>query len=134
MKLVPVPYEMLNRVLAKTEALVAQGLKDTDTVTPEQAKQFLLRKEWEMLVVLNNDGVIDGIFLVSFTQEPNFKLCMITCAAGIGIVNKEISKQMDEFAISKGAIRLMALAKKSTARLYKQVGFIEKTAIMEKVI
>lgn len=115
------------------EPLIESALADTDTITTEQTIEKILSGEFTLLMGINEGGFA-GIYVLSFSEEANGSICMIVCAAGRGMASQEAFDSVCEFAKQNGAGRIMALAKKSAARLYERVGFKEKTSIMEKLL
>ena len=62
-------------------------------------------------------------------------LLNIAFAGGKGIVVKEVTDQIEQFARSQGATKIKAQAKDSQARLYKMVMGLEKTTnVVEKLL
>ena len=126
------PFEF-PKMLGTVEPLIESALADTDTITTEQTIEKILSDEFVLLMAIG-DGGFAGIYVLSFSEEANGAICMIVCAAGRGMASQEAFDAVCEYAKAKGSSRIMALAKKSAARLYERVGFKEKTSIMEKLL
>jgi hypothetical protein len=120
-------------VLNSVEPLIEAALSDTDTITPDQTIEKLHSGEFTLVMVFGDSGFL-GAYVLSFSDESNGHICMIVCAGGRGLASQEAFDNLCEYAKQKGASRIMALAKKSAARLYERVGFKEKTSIMEKLL
>lgn len=123
----------LSKMLGTVEPLIESALADTDTLTTDQAIEKIHNGEFVLLMAIGDTGFL-GIYVLSFSEEANGAICMIVCAAGRGMASQEAFDSVCDFAKEKGASRIMALAKKSAARLYERVGFKEKTSIMEKLL
>jgi hypothetical protein len=121
----------LSPMLGTVEPLIEAALLDTDTITVEQVIEKIYAGEFILLLAVGDGGFL-GIYVLSFSEEPSGSICMIVCAAGRGMASQDAFDSVCTFAKEKGASRIMALAKKSAARLYERVGFKEKTSIMEK--
>jgi hypothetical protein len=123
----------LSMMLGTIEPLIESALSDTDTITVEQAIEKIYSGEFVLLMGIGDGGFM-GIYVLSFSEEANGSICMIVCAAGRGMASQDAFDSVCAYAKEKGAGRIMALAKKSAARLYERVGFKEKTSIMEKIL
>lgn len=126
------PNELLP-MLGTVEPLIEEALCDTDTITTFQTIEKIQNGEFVLLIAVGEGGFM-GIYVLSFSEEANGSICMIVCAAGRGMASQDAFDSVCDFAKQKGASRIMALAKKSAARLYERVGFKEKTSIMEKIL
>jgi hypothetical protein len=123
----------LSPMLGTVEPLIEEALCDTDTITTSQTIEKIQSGEFTLLIAVGEGGFM-GIYVLSFSEEANGSICMIVCAAGRGMASQDAFDSVCTFAKEKGASRIMALAKKSAARLYERVGFKEKTSIMEKLL
>jgi hypothetical protein len=107
---------------------------DLDDVTIESYKLGVLSKSHNLLVVVE-DNMIIGAFIMFFANAPTHRVLNIAVAGGKGIVVKEVTDQIEQFARSQGATKIKAQAKDAQARLYKMVMGLEKTTnVVEKLI
>ena len=105
---------------------------DEDTI--EYYKLNVLSRNYNLLVVVENNLII-GAFIMYFVNSPTHRVLNIAAAGGKNIVVKEVTDQIEKFAISQGATKIKAQAKDAQARLYKMVMGLEKTTnVVEKLL
>jgi hypothetical protein len=119
-------------IFPKVEGFIAEGLKDTDDCTADDAKQYLERGDWQLFAVFDEENEIKGAYVTTLNHAPTGKIAVIISAAGGGLASSEVFSQLCESFKVSGATRVRALAKESAARLYKRVGFVEKAILVEK--
>jgi len=120
------------RVFTQVKDLIAEGLKDTDDCTADDAKGYLERGDWQLFAVFNAENEIKGVYVTTLNHAPAGKIAVIISAAGSGLASSEVFGQLCESFKAFGAVRVRALAKESAARLYKRVGFEDKAILVEK--
>jgi hypothetical protein len=107
---------------------------DLDEHNIEQYKLNVISKTNNLLVVVE-DNIIIGAFIMYFINSPMHRILNISACGGKGIVVKEVTDQIEQFARSQGATKIKAQAKDSQARLYKMVMGLEKTTnVVEKLL
>ena len=119
-------------VFSEVKDFIAEGLKDTDDCTAEDAKQYLERGDWQLFAAFNEDCKIKGVYVTTINHAPTGKIAVIISAAGKGLASIEVFSQLCNKVKELGAVKIQALAKESAVRLYKRVGFIEKAILVEK--
>lgn len=132
LKIHPVSVERIPRTLPEVESLIKSGLDHTDDCTIEQAKVYLSSGAWGLLVAVDDEVEIQGVFMYSIANSPNDRTASIISAGGKGIINNEVFDQVCEFFKSLGATRVQALARQSAARLYERIGMNEKAILTER--
>ena len=120
------------KVFPEAKHFITLGLKDTDDCTAEDAEEYLMRGNWQLLAAFNEENVISGAYVTTYNYAPTGKIGVIISAAGKGLLDKEVFEQVCTIAKSYGAVKIQALAKESAARLYRRVGFAEKAILVEK--
>ena len=107
---------------------------ELDEHTIEYFKLNVLNRSYNLLVVVE-DNIIIGAFLMYFMNTPTHRVLNIAAAGGKDIVVKEVADQIEQFARSQGATKIKAQAKDAQARLYKMVMGLEKTTnVVEKLL
>jgi hypothetical protein len=122
------------RVFPEFRAFIAEGLKDTDDCTAEDAKEYLERGDWLLFSVYDDQNEVKGAYVVNYNHAPAGKIAVIISAAGKGLASAEVFGQLCEIVKASGATKFQALAKESAARLYKRVGFENKAILVEKTL
>ena len=120
------------RVFPEVKGLIDEGLKDTDDCTADDAKEFLMRGDWQLYAAFNVENEIKGVYVTTINPSPTGKIAVIISAAGKGLASIEVFSQLCNKVKELGAVKIQALAKESAVRLYKRVGFIEKAILVEK--
>jgi hypothetical protein len=107
---------------------------ELDETTIENYKLNLVNRIHNLLVVVENDKII-GAFIMYIVNAPTHRVLNIAVAGGKGIVVKEVTDQIEQYARSQGATKIKAQAKDAQARLYRMVMGLEKTTnVVEKLI
>jgi len=119
------------RVFPEVKGLIDEGLKDTDDCTADDAKEFLMRGDWQLYAAFNVENEIKGVYVTTINPSPTGKIAVIISAAGRSLASMEVFSQLCDKVKELGAVKIQALAKESAARLYKHVGFKEKARLVE---
>jgi hypothetical protein len=131
----PVNVTHFHQTWPLVEELFSKANKyDAGDYTIEQIKSFLANGSWLLLVATDEKNVIHGVASISFYNMPNYRVGFITAMAGKAIVNEDVYKQVCAIAKANGATRIQCAARESAAKLYKQVGMLERHIIMETVL
>jgi hypothetical protein len=129
-QVVDTPY--VHQTWPLVEDLFAKANKyDTGDYTLDQIRGLLANGSWVLLVAIDEENNIHGAASVSFYNMPNYRVGFITATAGKAIVNEDVYGQVCRFIKANGATRVQCAARESAARLYKQVGMVERHIIME---
>ena len=127
-----VPVAHFHQTWPLVENLFTSASKHgAEDYTVDQIKAFLANGSWVLLVATDDENTIHGAASVSFYNMPNYRVGFITAMAGRAIVNEDVYGQVCNFMKANGATRVQCAARESAARLYKQVGMIERHIIME---
>lgn len=132
LKIHHVKTEFIARTFSEVEDFIKSGLDYTDDCTIEQAKVYLSNGLWGLLVALDDEAEVHGVFMYSISNNPNDRTASIISAGGKNIINNEVFDQVCEFFKSLGATRVQALARQSAARLYERIGMNEKAILTER--
>jgi hypothetical protein len=131
----PVLTQYFHQTWPLVEELFRKANKyDAGDYTLEQIKGLLANGSWVLLVAVDEENVIHGAASISFYNMPNYRVGFITAMAGKAIVNEDVYKQVCVIAKANGATRIQCAARESAAKLYKQVGMLERHIIMETVL
>jgi hypothetical protein len=131
----PVLTQYFHQTWPLVEELFSKANKyDAGDYTLEQIKGLLANGSWVLLVAVDEENVIHGAASISFYNMPNYRVGFITAMAGKAIVNEDVYKQVCAIAKANGATRIQCAARESAAKLYKQVGMLERHIIMETVL
>jgi hypothetical protein len=130
MKIELVPLSLIHKVWPEVEGFLKEALKHgEDDYTIEQAKVYVTRGEW-MLVVASNEN-IEGASIINFYNMPNQRIAFVVAIGGRLISNHETYAQFCEILKSFGATRIRGVARESVARLWKRYGFRERYTLVE---
>lgn len=122
------------RVFPQVKNYIASGLEDANDCTVDDAKEYLMRGDWQLFVVFNAENEINGAYVTTYNPAPAGKIAIIISAAGKGLASQDVFSQLCEIFKVSGAIKVQALARESAARLYKRVGFDNKAILVEKIL
>jgi hypothetical protein len=128
----PVGVQYIHQTWPLVEELFERANKhDNGDYTLDQIKGLLANGSWVLLVATDEENNVHGVASVNFYNMPNYRVGFITASAGKAIANKEVYGQLCSFIKANGATRVQCAARKSAARLYKQMGMEERHIIME---
>lgn len=127
-----VPNQQIAQIFSKVESFIKDGLDYSDDFTVDQAKMCLLNGSMDLFVVVDDDDLIHGVFVISTSNGANDRTSIVVSAGGKGIANNAVFDQVCDMLRSAGVTRVQALARESAARLYEQVGFKKKSILTEK--
>ena len=128
----PVGVQYFHQTWPLVEDLFVKANKyDSGDYTLDQIKGLLANGSWVLLVATDDENTIHGAASVSFYNMPNYRVGFITAMAGRAIVNEDVYGQICSYIKANGATRVQCAARESAARLYKQVGMVERHIIME---
>jgi hypothetical protein len=105
-----------------------------DDYTVEQAKTYLARGDWLLLVAVDEENEIHGAAAVNFINMPNDRIAFITAIGGKLISNKDTYEQFTALLKGYGATKIQGAARESIARLWTRYGFKERYRIVEAKI
>lgn len=127
----PIPIEAVNQFFPLVREYIVDGLVDSD-LSFSQVKVFLATGAWQLLVAFDCDGQICGAYTLSVVNAPNDRTATIVTAGGKGLAAQDCFDQVCRIAAHFGATKIQALASEAAARLYRRVGLMEKSRLLEK--
>jgi hypothetical protein len=114
------------------EGFLAEALKwGEDDYTAEQAKDFLARGDWLLVVAVDEENKIQGAAAVNFFNMPNDRVAFVIAIGGKLISNQDTYKQFSALLKSYGATKIQGAAREAIARLWTRYGFKERYRIVE---
>ena len=117
------------------EGFLSEALKwGEDDYTAEQAKDYLARGDWLLVVAVDEENAIQGAAAVNFFNMPNDRVAFVVAIGGKLISNKCTYTQLCEILKGFGATKIQGAARESIARLWSRYGFKERYIIVEAKI
>jgi len=135
-----IPTDLVHQFLPLCRQYIEAALVYTD-LSFDQAKVFLSNGTWMLLIAIDDEQNITGAYTLAFANSPNHRTATIVTAGGLGLGSPPAFDQACEIArnhgatrvhVNHGATRVHVLARQSAARLYKRLGLVEKSVLMEK--
>jgi hypothetical protein len=126
-----IPTDLVHQFLPLCRQYIEAALVYTD-LSFDQAKVFLSNGTWMLLIATDDEQNITGAYTLAFANSPNHRTATIVTAGGLGLGSPPAFDQACEIARNHGATRVHVLARQSAARLYKRLGLVEKSVLMEK--
>jgi hypothetical protein len=128
----PVLTQHFHQTWPLVEGYLAEALKwGEDDYTAEQAKAYLARGDWMLVVAVDEENAIKGAAAVNFFNMPNDRVAFVIAIGGKLISNQDTYKQFSELLKSYGATKIQGAARESIARLWTRYGFRERYRIVE---
>ena len=132
LKILPVHTSMFHQTWPLIEGFLAEALKwGEDDYTAEQAKTYLARGDWALIVAVDADNKIHGAAAVNFINMPNDRVAFVVAIGGKLISNQDTYKQFSELLKGYGATKIQGAAREAIARLWTRYGFKERYRIVE---
>ena len=131
----PVLPTSVHQTWALVEGFLADALKwGGDDYTIDQAKVFLTRGDWLLIVAVDEDNSIKGAAAINFNNTPNYRVAFIVATGGKFIINKSSFAQLKDIVQQMGATKIQAAVRPSMGRLLNHTGFKERYRIVEAKI
>ena len=128
----PVPVQLVNQTWSLVEGFLADALKwGEDDYTAEQAKVYIAKGDWLLVVAVDEENKIHGAAAVNFFNMPNDRVAFVIAIGGKLISNQDTYKQFSELLKSYGATKIQGAAREAIARLWTRYGFKERYRIVE---
>ena len=128
----PVLLQHVHQTWPLVEGYLAEALKwGEDDYTAEQAKTYLSRGDWLLVVAVDEEKAIKGAAAVNFFNMPNDRVAFVIAIGGKLISNQDTYKQFSELLKSYGATKIQGAAREAIARLWTRYGFKERYRIVE---
>ena len=131
----PVGTAYFHQTWPLVEGFLAEALKwGEDDYTAEQAKGYLARGDWLLVVAVDEENKIHGASAVNFFNMPNDRVAFVIAIGGKLISNQDTYKQFSALLKSYGATKIQGAAREAIARLWTRYGFKERYRIVEAKI
>ena len=131
----PVFVQHFHQTWPLVEGFLAEALKwGEDDYTAEQAKAYLARGDWMLVVAVDEEKAIQGAAAINFFNMPNDRVAFVIAIGGKLISNKDTYDQFSMLLKSYGATKIQGAARESIARLWTRYGFKERYRIVEAKI
>ena len=128
----PVPVQLVNQTWTLVEGFLADALKwGEDDYTAEQAKVFIAKGDWLLVVAVDEENAIHGAAAVNFFNMPNDRVAFVIAIGGKLISNQDTYAQFSELLKTYGATKIQGAAREAIARLWTRYGFKERYRIVE---
>jgi hypothetical protein len=128
----PVGTAYFHQTWPLVEGFLAEALKwGEDDYTAEQAKGYLARGDWLLVVAVDEENNIHGASAVNFFNMPNDRIAFVIAIGGKLITNQDTYKQFSGLLKSYGATKIQGAAREAIARLWTRYGFKERYRIVE---
>lgn len=128
----PVLPNFMHQTWDLVSGFLAEGLKwGEDDYTLEQAKVFLTRGDWVLIVAADENKIVHGATAVSFINMPNDRIAFVITMGGKLICNQDTYQQFSDLLKTYGATKIQGAARESVARLWTRFGFKERYRIVE---
>ena len=128
----PVATAYFHQTWPLVEGFLAEALKwGEDDYTAEQAKGYLARGDWLLVVAVDEENKIHGASAVNFFNMPNDRIAFVIAIGGKLISNQDTYKQFSALLKSYGATKIQGAAREAIARLWTRYGFKERYRIVE---
>jgi hypothetical protein len=129
-----IPLAAVHDVWPHAEEFIKSGLEwGGDDYTIDQAKAFISRGEWMLLVAIE-EGAVRGAAAVHIYNMPNYRTAFIISIGGKLVSSQDTFAQMCAIFRQFGANRIQGVARESIARLWSRYGFHEKYSLVEAKI
>jgi hypothetical protein len=131
----PVFTAALHQAWPLVEPFLADALKwGGDDYTVEQAKVYLARGDWLLVVAVDEENTIHGAAAVNFNNMPNDRVAFVVAIGGKLISSQDTYAQFTALLKAHGATKIQGAARESIARLWTRYGFKERYRIVEAKI
>jgi hypothetical protein len=128
----PVLLQHVHQTWPLVEGYLAEALKwGEDDYTAEQAKTYLAKGDWLLVVAVDEEKAIKGAAAINFFNMPNDRVAFVIAIGGKLISNQDTYKQFSELLKSYGATKIQGAAREAIARLWTRYGFKERYRIVE---
>ena len=128
----PVFTQHFHQTWPLVEGFLGEALKwGEDDYTAEQAKAYLARGDWMLVVAVDEEKAIKGATTINFFNMPNDRVAFVIAIGGKLISNQDTYKQFSELLKSYGATKIQGAAREAIARLWTRYGFKERYRIVE---
>lgn len=128
----PVMPNFFHQTWPFVEKFIVDALQwGADDYTIEQAKTFLSRGDWLLVVATDEENKIHGASAINFFNMPNDRIAFVIAIGGKLISNQDTYVQFSTLLKGYGATKIQGAARESIARLWTRYGFKERYRIVE---
>jgi hypothetical protein len=132
MKLLRIAPEQIAQRWDEIEPYLTSGLDwSNGDFNVEHAKVYVSMNQW-LLIGVFDGNVIKGAMTVSFSNLPNDRVAFITAIGGKNITNRDTFDQFKAILKAYGATKIQGSVRQSVARLWRRLGFQERSIIVEQ--
>ena len=134
MRLTRIPAEQIAQKWHEIEPFLSSGLEwSHGDFSAEHAKVYLTTNQWILIGVFDGNE-IKGAMTVSFSNLPNDRVAFITAIGGKNITSMDTFEQFKAILKAFGATKIQGSVRQSVARLWRRLGFQERSIIVEQRI
>lgn len=127
-----VPLSLIHQTWPLVEDFIKEALKwGEDDYTIEQAKVYISKGDWMLLVAVDEQNAIHGAAAINFYNMPNFRVAFVIAMGGRLITSPEMYEQFCNILKSFGATKIRGVSRESVARLWQKFGFRERYILVE---
>ena len=127
-----VPLSLIHTTWPLVEKFIEDALQwGEDDYTIEQAKVYITKGDWMLLVAVDEEGLIHGAAAVNIYNMPNHRVAFIVAIGGRLISSPQTYEQLCNLLRGFGATKIQGVARESIARLWKRYGFKERYTLVE---
>lgn len=127
-----VPLSLIHQTWPLVENFLEEALKwGEDDYTIEQAKVYITKGDWMLLVAVDENNAVHGAAAVNIYNMPNYRVAFVVAIGGKLISNDETYAQLCALLKSFGATKIRGVAREAIARLWKRYGFRERYILVE---
>lgn len=127
-----VPLSLIHTTWPLVEKFIEDALQwGEDDYTIEQAKVYITKGDWMLLVAVDEEGLIHGAAAVNIYNMPNARVAFVIAIGGRLISSDETYAQLCSLVKSFGATKIRGVARESIAKLWKRYGFKERYILVE---
>ena len=139
MKVLPIKREHLyvvwDTVVPQIQSALEQGMMtDSPEFTTDDVMQFLLKGDWELMVVIDDHAKIHGSGVISYIDYPLHRIAHVVTMAGKGVCRPDLLVQFKDILKSRGATKIQGFDRPSMVRLLKRFGLVPRYTLMETLI
>jgi hypothetical protein len=127
-----VPVEAIDSIWSNVQCFFEKALNKHDAeYSLSDVKQALLSEKWKLFAFVNEQDQLNGAAVVSFLSYPKSHVAFVTCIGGRALVNPIYYKKFMEILKGYGADRVQGYVTDSIERLYRKIGVVRKTSMVE---
>ena len=127
-----VPLSLIHTTWPLVKTFIEDALQwGEDDYTIEQAKVYITKGDWMLLVAVDEEGLIHGAAAVNVYNMPNARVAFVVAIGGRLISSDETYAQLCSLLKSFGATKIRGVARESIAKLWKRYGFEERYILVE---